>query len=60
MTLKNKGKSQETIKTYVGSLYTLINKGARLQDPKKSKRKLGKTRIIWALISELISISMNL
>jgi len=42
MTLKNKGKSQETIKTYVGSLYTLINKGAKLQDPKKVRESLAK------------------
>ena len=31
--LKNKGRSPETIRTYVASLKTLLNKGANLKDP---------------------------
>lgn len=33
ITLQNKGKTKETIRTYTGALYTLINKGANLLSP---------------------------
>jgi integrase/Zn ribbon nucleic-acid-binding protein len=40
--LKTKGKTPETIRTYVGSLYTLINKGADLLDPKHVEEIISK------------------
>lgn len=40
--MKNRGKTQETIKTYIGSLYTLTNKGANLQDPESVKETIAK------------------
>ena len=40
--LKNKGRSPETIRTYVGSLYTLTRKGADLLEPKSVEEIIAK------------------
>jgi integrase len=40
--LQNKGKTRETIRTYVGALYTLANKGADVLDPQNVEEVIAK------------------
>jgi len=46
-TLEKKGKSKETIRTYVGSLYTLMNKGANLLDSGNVEEVIAK-QVSWS------------
>jgi integrase len=49
--LKNKGKTCETIRTYVGSLYTLANKGANLLNPQQVEEVIAKQEK-WSIRSK--------
>jgi integrase len=40
--LQNKGKTRETIRTYTGALYTLLNKGANILDPQSVEEIVAK------------------
>ena len=48
VTLKNKGKSEETVRTYLGALYTLQRKGANLLNPENVEEIIAKQEN-WSL-----------
>jgi integrase len=51
LALRNKGRTAETIRTYVGALYTLMNKGAVLTNPSEVEEVIAKQEH-WSLRSK--------